>query len=1124
MLCPRCRQENPPQAKFCVECATPLGLTCAKCGTNVPITAKFCPECAHPVASRPAEPPRFVSPEAYTPAHLAERILTSRSAIEGERKQVTVLFADLKGSMELLADRDPEDVRRRLLDPVLERMMEAVHRYEGTVNQVMGDGIMALFGAPLAHEDHAVRACYAALRMQESVKRYADEIQPSEGAPLPIQIRVGLNSGEVVVRSIGSDLHMDYTAVGRTTHLAARMEQTAVPGTILITTDVWRLTEGYVQAVSLGSIPVKGLNEPLEVYELIGAGPIRSRLQASASRGLTRFVGRDAELDGLHQALQKARGGRGQIVAIIGEPGMGKSRLFWEFTHLPETHGWLILEAGCASYERPTPFLPVIELLKAYFQIEDRDGHHKIRDKVTGKLLTRDEAGAPTLPALLALLDVPADDPKWEALDPPQRRQWTLDGVRRLLLRESQVQPVVLMFEDLHWIDSDTQDLLDGLVESLPTTRMLLVVNYRPQYQHRWGSKTYYTQLGMHPLAAGVAETLLQDLLGSDPGLEPLKRLLIERTEGNPFFMEEIVRTLVESDVLVGQRGAYRLTKAPETIQVPATVHAVLAARIDRLPADEKRLLQAASAVGKDVPFVLLQAIAELGDEELGRGLARLRAGEFLYETALFPELQYTFKHALTHEVAYQGLLHERRRVLHARIVDAMEAAYRGRLAEQVERLAHHALLGEVWEKALTYFRQAGTKAAARSSYREAVSCFEQALVALKHLPETRDSRQQAIDLRFALRNSLVSLGKIERILEYLREAEPLAEALEDRRRLGRVAAYMASYFWWVGEYERAIESGQRALAIAADLGDFALQVFVNFSLGQIYHAMGDYRQALEFTKRNVQALQGEALRGQLRVTIAHVLSRTWLVDSLAELGEFGEAIALGEEGVAIAEAADHPYSRIVADLGVGYAYIRKGDLDNAVRVLERALALCQGGNLPVDFVVATAHLGSAYTQAGRAQDAVPLLEQSMESTTSIGLISGRALILGCLGEASLRAGRTDRAIEFAGRALEHARVHKERGYEAWTLRLLGELATRQDPTDLARAQGFYRESQALAQELGMRPLVAHTHLGLGRVHRKAGDRAKAEASLVTASTLFREMGMPFGLEQAEAELRALSP
>src|SRR5712692_4603494 len=528
--------------------------------------------------------------------------------------------------MELLADRDPEEARK-ILDPVLERMMEAVHHYEGTVNQVMGDGIMALFGAPLAHEDHAVRACYAALRMQESVKRYAEGVRHEEG--ITIRIRVGLNSGEVVVRAIGSDLRMDYTAVGQTTHLAARMEQLAEPGTALLTAATLALGEDFIQVKSLGPMRLKGLSEPVQVYELAGANPVRSRFQVHATRGLTKFVGRTSEIAQLADALDLARSGRGQIVAVVGEPGVGKSRLCWELAHSHRTDGCLVIDTASVSYGKATTYFPVIELLRGYFQIEPRDDIRKIREKVTGKMLSLDRTLEPALPALLALLDVPPDE-QWARLDPLQRRQRNLDAVKRLLLRESHVQPVVVIFEDLHWIDGETQAVLDGLVESLPTARMLLLVNYRPEYQHGWSGKTYYRQVRLDALPTATAEELLQALLGSDASLGPLKQLLIERTEGNPFSLEESVRTLVETAVLEGAPGAYRLTRAPAGLQMPTTAQAIVAARIDRLNPEDKRLLQAASVIGKDVSLALLDAIAHVPESDLRQSLAQLQAAEFL--------------------------------------------------------------------------------------------------------------------------------------------------------------------------------------------------------------------------------------------------------------------------------------------------------------------------------------------------------------------------------------------------------------------------------------------------------------------------------------------------------------
>jgi class 3 adenylate cyclase/tetratricopeptide (TPR) repeat protein len=1120
ITCSRCRQENPPEARFCLGCGARLALGCSRCGIELPGGARFCLRCGHPVEAGAG---RFAAPEAYTPPHLAEKILTSRSDLQGERKQVTVLFADLKGSMELLADRDPEEARK-ILDPVLERMMEAVHRYEGTVNQVMGDGIMALFGAPLAHEDHAVRACYAALRMQDAVRRYAEEVRRSQG--VAVRIRIGLNSGEVVVRAIGSDLRMDYTAVGQTTHLAARMEQLADPGSILLTTHTLALAEGFVRVRPLGPMPVKGLGEPVEVFELAGAGAARSRLRASIARGLTKFVGRLAEMGQLHEALERARAGHGQVVAIVGEPGVGKSRLVWELTRSHRASGWLLLESSSVSHGKATPYLPVIDLLRGYFKVQDRDTPREVSEKVTGKLLTLDRALEPALPPLLALLDAPVADAGWETLEPPERRRQTLDAVRRLLFRESRVQPVLLVFEDLHWGDSETQALLDSLIDGLPASPMLLLVNYRPEYRHAWGGKSYYAQLRIDPLPAESAGELLDALLGADAGLASLKRLLIERTEGNPFFLEESVRTLVETGALGGERGAYRLAAALPSVQVPATVQAILAARIDRLPPEDKRLLQSAAVVGKDVPFPLLQAIADLPEEDLRRGLAHLQAGEFLYEASLFPDLDYTFKHALTHEVAYGGLLHDRRRALHGRIVQAMERLYADRLGEQADRLAHHAARGELWDLAVGYCRQAGLRAAQRLAHREAAAYFEQALQALGRLPGSRETRDLAVDLRVELRHSLMVLGQRDRILEILGEARALAQALGDRRRLASVASFLANGFYLIGDLGRAAEAAGEARAIAAALGDLPLEATASFYLGQAYQGLGDYRRAAEALRRNVKMLEAVPLADRMdrsrRLGRLFLVSRQWLVLTLLELGEFAEALRLANENEQLADRLGQTEVLIGLDFASGLLHIRTGDLERALSILKRAQQLTRTGDVPVGEPLIASHLGHAYTLLGRVGEAIALLEAAVEQASRMGLMSGQSLRVAWLGEAYLADERWEEAAREAERAVELARRHGERGLEGWALRLQGEAAARRDPPDVTGAEGAYRRALVRAEELGMRPLAAHCRLGLGRLLARAGQREEARGQLAAARGMLAEMQMRPWAEEAEAALGAL--
>jgi class 3 adenylate cyclase/tetratricopeptide (TPR) repeat protein len=1115
--CPRCRAENREGRRFCGDCGLPLDSTCPACGFLNDGSEKFCGGCGRSLTSLAAAAgPKLPSTQSHTPRHLAEKIIGSRSALEGERKQVTVLFADLKGSMELLADRDPEEARS-LLDPVLERMMEAVHRYEGTVNQVMGDGIMALFGAPVAHEDHAVRACYAALRMQEVVKRYSDETFRTHG--IAVRIRVGLNSGDVVVRSIRSDLRMDYTAVGQTTHLAARMEHLAPPGAIWITAPTLRLAEAFIQVQPIGPVPVQGLDAAVEVFEVLSAGHVRTRFQAAAQRGLSRFVGRDTELAQLHAALDAARHGHGQVVAVVGEPGVGKSRMFHELISSHRALPFRTLQASAVSYGRSTSYLPVVELLKSYFRIDERDDVRSIRAKATGHLLTLDEGLRDLLPPLLWLLDALPEDDGLRDLEPPQRRQLTLDALKRLFLRESRVQPLVVVLEDLHWIDSESQALLDSLVECVSTAPVLLLVNHRPEYRHDWTGRPHCRELRIEPLPPASAETLLQSLVGDRAELAALKRLLIERTEGNPFFLEESVRTLVETGILAGERGAYRLIKDPGTIQIPVTVQALLAGRIDRLPPEEKRLLQAASAIGKDVPLGLLRAVVEVGEGDLDHGLAQLAAAEFLYEARLYPELEYTFKHALTHDVAYASLVLERRRALHLRILEALERQQADQPSEEVEHLARHALAAEVWDKAARYLRQAGRRAIARSSYASATELLREALRVLDRLPDARDTLEQAIDARLELRVALVPLGRYHDALAVMREAEGLATRLGDRARLGRVLADICARLRNVtGEHRQAIEVGQRALAIAAEDGDRALELEAQYRTGQAYFAIGDYARALDLLSRCAAgADEGRRELSPLFSSWAH----TWLALTLSSLGRFVDARSHAEEGLRIAEDADHPYTLAEALTGLGSVLLAQGHVDPAIEALEGARIIAQKWSLQPWALVA--RLGHAFALAGRPVEARSLLEDvALSATTMSSMGVGRAMQLAWLGEAHLREGRLDAALDRAQEANAHAVRSQERGHEAWSLHLLGAIVCRGHAADRDAAEAYYRAALALAGELGMRPLVAHCHFDLGRLFKTTGRPDHAREHLLTAARLYREMDMDGWRDQAGAEMKQL--
>jgi tetratricopeptide (TPR) repeat protein len=832
-------------------------------------------------------------------------------------------------------------------------------------------------------------------------------------------------------------------------------------------------------------------------------------------------VGRESELDQLRGALERARAGHGQVVAVVGEPGVGKSRLYWEFSHSHRAEGWLILESGSVSYGKATNYLPIIELLRAYFQIESADDARKIREKVTGKLLSVDRQLESCVSPILWLLDIPIEDEHWEHLDPPQRRQRILDGVKRLLLRESQVQPLMVLFEDLHWIDAETQAFLESLVESLPTARLLLLVNYRPEYRHGWGGKTYYRQLQIDPLAPKRAEALLAALLGSDRALAPLKRLVIERTEGNPFFVEESVRLLVETGVLAGERGAYRVTRIVQGLQVPATAQAMLAARIDRLGPEDKRLLQAAAVIGTDIPFSLLQAVADEPEDRLRRGLAQLQATEFLYETRLFPDLEYTFRHALTHEVAYGGLLQERRRELHARIVEAIETLHQDRLGGEIERLAHHAVRGELREKAVDYLRQAGLKAAARSALPDARVWFEQALGVLEALPESPSTLEQGFETRIELRPVLNQLGEVRRVLERLREAEALAERLNDDRRRGRVGAFVTMAHNDLGELDDALVIGTRALAIAGRLGDLRLRILTTSCLNEGHYYRGEYERVVELATNNLAALPADWVSEYFGLAVPpSVLDRSYLAMSLAQLGRFAEAAEHEAEAIRLAEPTQHAHTVGWAHLAAGTLRLLKGDWPRARALIDHWIAVVRTGNVVFQLPAAVASSAWALAQLGEASEALNRLREGeplLERQAASGLFAYRGWDYHSLGRAGLRLGRLDEAGRLGDRAIESS--PRQPGYAAHALHLLGDIATHPDQFDPERGETHYREAQALAEPRGMRPLVAHCHLGLGKLHRRTGDRAKAEPHLTTARAMYREMDMAFYLAQADAEL-----
>jgi class 3 adenylate cyclase/predicted ATPase len=1103
MLCTHCQHLNPPGAKFCNACGAKLEVVCAACQHLNPPESRFCNECGAALSSQPKPPvpsskpvlslvegfqvpsqdsePRTPNPElspiSYTPSRLAEWIraeqiaLEARGSADGERKTITALFADLKGSTALIEGLDPEEARA-IIDPALQLMMDAVHHYEGYVAQALGDGIFALFGAPIAHEDHPQRALYAALRMQEEMQRYGDQIRLKHGVPLTM--RVGVNTGEVVLRSIRKDdLHADYVPVGHSTNLAARMEQMATPGSILITEDTKRLVEGYFALKALGAAEIKGRAEPLHVYEVLGAGPLRTRMQVAATRrGLTRFVGRQREMEQLQTALTQAKAGHGQIVGVMGEPGLGKSRLFYEFKLLSQVGG-LILEAYSASYGKASPYLPLIELLKSYFQLQPQDDERQRKEKIAGKVLILDRNLDDTLPYLFLLLGIDEPTSSLQQMDPQIRRRRTFDALKKLFLRESLNQPLILVFEDLHWIDSETQGFLDVLSESVAGAHILLLINYRPEYRSEWGQKTYYTQLRLAPFGKEEAEEFLTILLGEhrsplparlvlspvegerdrvrgmEEDLHALKQLILDKTGGTPFFMEEVVQELIEQGLLVRDAvGTRHAVPFPQDLHIPTTVQGVLTARIDRLAPDEKALLQQLAVIGREFPLSLVRRVVSQSEEELYRLLSSLQRKEFLYEQPAFPEVEYIFKHALTQEVSYNSVLQERRKAWHEQTAQALESLYPNQLDEHYSELAHHYSRSGNTQKAIEYLQLAGRQAEQRSANTEAVNHLTTALTLLKTLPDTRERTQRELVLQIALGAPLLAtqgLASVQAERTYVR-AQELCRQLGETQQLFPVLSGLGTCYQQQGKIQAAHELGEQSLSLAQSLQDPVLITLSEANLGMTSFFLGELTQAREHLEHGI-TLYHPHLHD---VSIFHywcdpgVLCRGFAAKTLRLLGYPDQALQRSREALDLAHELSHPQSMAFALYVSGVLHHFRREGQETQERAEAEISLTDEQGFPLWFAWGVMLRGCALAEQGQAEESIAQLRNGLAAFRALG--SGLLIpyCLSLLAEAYGKMGQAAKGLNVLEEALDVMGKTGERWYEAELYRLRGELTLAQ--------------------------------------------------------------------------------
>lgn len=1078
---------------------------CLQCGFPNSSFANFCGGCGQALLASVKSPASTYDPGKSTPDHLRDNILRSRAIVEGALRHVTVMFTDIRSSFEFIEGNDPEMVRE-ILDAVIGIMVNAVHQYEGTVAQVLGDGIMALFGAPIAQEDHAERACYAALAMHK--KMLSQEDWPGRSLGINPQIRVGLNSGAVVIGTIGNDLSLDYRAVGSTTHMASRMEQIALPGTTRMTNETLQLAQGLVHTRSMGPCLIKGLSHPIETHELTESTSL-TRFQALISRGLSRFCGRESELQALQEVIDAVHQGNKRSIHVRGEPGIGKSRLAFEFLKQPATQKCSILQVNGLAYERG-PYAVLRRLLRLKLENTQLGPSESVRDKLQSILMSDEDLAIHKL-ALESLLDIESHDPDWNNLEPSHRRLRIFEAFRVVLDSLSNNRPLVLLCEDLQWFDSESLAFLTDLMDKHANQGLLLLLTSRSDWSPLESMLKSSVELWLEPLTPENADVLVSNLIGQHVSSTQLRGRLTEHTYGNPLFIEEIVRSMTESGMLIGEPGDYHLADPKAPIEVPPSVESVITARIDRLSPELKELLTSASVIGDEITMVLLGSLLGLQDDVLRERLNQVEGIDMLTLQRSSPYAVYQFRHALIRDVFYNGLLRSTRIDLHARIVTALEKIYHDRLTEQADQLAMHAYEGELWRKSVKYQLKSCSRAVARSANRYAATVLSKGLQSLDHLPPDDTSASRlGVDMRITAFDALLTLGENKRLLQLVREAELMAKSIGNQRKLGVVYSQLATALWLSGEHDLSYDASQQALTIAKSENNEILKMAATHNLGMVHHAHANYAEAIH--------LYSELLSGMSEDFVS-VFYRTFMASCLTYVGDFQHALRLFTEGITIADKVNHPYSQTIIREELGFCHLLMGESQKAAAVLEEAMEICHEYDVITMRPALSARLAHALSEAGRLGEAVLLLEEALGEQTFMK--AGQyAIIYLLLAKANvhLRDGKAKYAIATAIKVEDMTRRSGEHGFNAYALAVLGDAHALAGGPNLLDAEAAFQQARSVGGQRGMRPLVAQCCLSLGRLYAGSDRWQQAEHELTEAAGRFKELGLT-NLEKRVSEV-----
>jgi class 3 adenylate cyclase/tetratricopeptide (TPR) repeat protein len=1093
LKCPKCQAENPEQNQFCRKCGSKLSAACPNCSADVLLADKFCGKCGHELGKLTgASEIDFNQPQSYTPKFLAGKILNSRSSIEGERKLVTVLFADVANFTSIAEKLDPEEVHQ-IMDGCFRILIDEIHSYEGTINQFTGDGVMALFGAPVAHEDHAQRACRAALAIQKAMAEYGKKIQKDLG--IDFRMRMGLNSGPVVVGVIGDDLRMDYTAVGDTTNLAMRMESIAPPGSALISENTCRLAKAYFEIEALGPASVKGKEYPQQVFKLIKFSDVQTRFDASVYRGLVNFVGRKDSLTTMIAAWDKAKNNFGQVLGVSGEAGVGKSRLLLEFKNSLPDGCFNYLEGRCHHFGGPMAYLPFLDILRSYFGVEEYQRPKTIKENIIDKLTAIDKnLLLCSAPAYQELLSLNVDDENWHHLEPNQRKERTFEALRNLFIRLSEENPVILAVEDLHWIDKTSEEFISYFIDWIAKSPILLIFLYRPDYNHQWNSKSRYSQIGLDQLTEEPSTELISAILEGGEVSGDIKEIVLNRSAGNPLFIEEFTHALLETESIQKKNKHYVLAKRIAKVEIPDTIQGIIAARMDRLDDGLKSTMQLASVIGRDFAFRILHTITGM-QEGLKSYLLNLQRLEFIYEKNLFPELEYIFKHALIQEVAYNSLLLKKRKAIHRKIGGVIEKLYPERIEENCEALAYHYGRSDNKDKALEYLVLANRKTAQVCAINEAREYFDEIMNILDKLPDNRKNKELRINLLVNQAYVFELLWEYPKYHGFLSSYEAVAVELENQDLTGKFYARLGHCEFWNGKMDKTIQASTRAIELFKATGNFENAVYAYANLVLSYWCLGDYGLALKHGEMVIRML--DTAYDPFRYV--WTLSEISLVYSC--LGRWDSAVENCQKALGIAEEYSNNSLISFAAWCISVVYSRKGDLPRAVEYGNLAF---EKASTPSDRILSQAALGWTLCRSGEPGNGIDHLKQVLKVYQVTSCVPTEIAARIYFGEGYWLAGEFEKAEQMLEKALNLAELSKMSYEIAWSHRLLGEIALGTSP---ARATPHFEQSIGMLQEIKAENELALAYAGYGRLHRQQGQFAQAREYLTKALEVFERLG-----------------